>query len=92
MPRMPEFSPHVRPDWPQIKEDVMRRALRAKFHTHGQLLDLLLNTGNKRLVEHTIDDSYWGDGGDGSGRNRLGELLMELREEIREEIRANTSS
>jgi hypothetical protein len=24
-----------------------------------------------------------GDGGDGSGKNRLGQLLMELREELR---------
>ena len=29
---------------------------------------------------YTEDDVvYWGDGGDGSGRNRLGLLLMELR-------------
>jgi predicted NAD-dependent protein-ADP-ribosyltransferase YbiA (DUF1768 family) len=35
------------------------------------------------LVEHTARDSYWGDGGDGSGRNRLGHLLMQLRAELR---------
>lgn len=31
-------------------------------------------------VEH---DSYWGDGGDGSGKNRLGVLLQKLREELK---------
>jgi hypothetical protein len=33
-------------------------------------------------VEHTTNDRYWGDGGDGSGKNRLGALLMELRAEL----------
>ena len=33
--------------------------------------DTLLATGNARIVEHTERDSYWGDGGDGSGKNML---------------------
>ncbi len=32
-----------------------------------------------RLVEHTDNDVFWGDGGDGSGHNMLGRLLMEQR-------------
>ena len=36
---------------------------------------ILLGTGDALLVEHTSNDSYWGDGGDGSGQNRLGRLL-----------------
>ncbi len=35
-----------------------------------------------RLVEHTNNDVFWGDGGDGSGHNMLGRLLMELRAEL----------
>jgi predicted NAD-dependent protein-ADP-ribosyltransferase YbiA (DUF1768 family) len=31
----------------------------------------------------TENDSYWGDGGDGSGRNMLGQVLMRVREELR---------
>ena len=31
-------------------------------------------------MEHTDNDNYWGDAGDGSGLNRLGDLLVELRE------------
>lgn len=68
-----------RADWATVRDDVMREALRAKFTQHADLRELLLSTGDARLVEHTTNDSYWGDGGDGSGRNRLGELLMELR-------------
>jgi predicted NAD-dependent protein-ADP-ribosyltransferase YbiA (DUF1768 family) len=44
---------------------------------------MLLSTGHETIVEHTANDDYWGDGGDGSGRNRLGLLLMELREILR---------
>ncbi|MBB6099014.1 hypothetical protein HNR42_002450 [Deinobacterium chartae] len=69
----------LRPDWEAVKDDVMRRALHAKFTQHPGLRALLLATGNARLVEHTRNDRYWGDGGDGSGRNMLGRLLMELR-------------
>ncbi len=73
----------LRADWEQIKENVMRDALRAKFTQHPALRTLLLGTGDAELIEHTTNDSYWGDGGDGSGRNRLGALLMELRTELR---------
>lgn len=74
----------LRRDWESVKEDVMYRALVAKFTQHADLRDVLLGTGDAILVEHTVNDSYWGDGGDGSGKNRLGHLLMRLRMELRE--------
>lgn len=58
----------------------MRDGLILKFTQNPHLLDLLLSTKNRKIVEHTVNDSYWGDGGDGSGKNRLGSILMELRE------------
>jgi ribA/ribD-fused uncharacterized protein len=67
----------------EVKDGVMKKALIAKFTQHPKLKRLLLSTGDKTLVEHTVNDSYWGDGGDGSGKNKLGLLLMEVREEIR---------
>ena len=70
----------LRPDWESVKDDVMLRALRAKFSQHPKLAALLLSTGDARLVEHTTNDSYWADGGDGSGRNMLGRLLERVRE------------
>ncbi len=73
----------LRRDWESVKEQVMLDALRAKFTQHEELKAVLLGTGDAVLVEHTEKDSYWGDGGDGSGKNRLGELLMKLREELR---------
>ena len=73
----------LRSDWESIKEDVMMKALRAKFTQHEKFGRILLETGDARLIEHTTNDSYWADGGDGSGKNRLGILLMQLREELR---------
>ncbi|MBS0196796.1 MAG: NADAR family protein [Planctomycetes bacterium] len=73
----------VRPDWATLKEIVMLRALRAKFSQHAELALRLTATGHARLVEHTHLDSYWADGGDGSGLNRLGALLEQVREELR---------
>ncbi|WP_424949526.1 NADAR family protein [Deinococcus sp.] len=75
----------LRPDWEAVKDEVMMAALRAKFTQHPELRELLLGTADAELVEHTANDRYWADGGDGSGRNRLGELLTELRTELRKE-------
>lgn len=73
----------IRRNWDGMRVNVMRDALRAKFTQHGELTQLLLATGEAKLVEHTENDAYWGDGGDGSGSNMLGRLLMELRSELR---------
>lgn len=73
----------LRTDWETAKDDVMRDALRAKFTQHPSLRSLLLSTRNAELVEHTANDHYWADGGDGTGVNRLGQLLMELRASLK---------
>jgi ribA/ribD-fused uncharacterized protein len=75
----------LRRDWESTKVSVMREAVRAKFTQHADLTRLLLDTGDAKLVEHTDNDDYWGDGGDGSGKNMLGRILMEVREELRKQ-------
>lgn len=73
----------LRKDWERVKDDVMYRALQAKFAQHAELRKTLLETGDAKLIEHTKNDSYWADGGNGLGKNMLGILLMRLREELR---------
>lgn len=73
----------LRSDWEKVKDDVMREAVRAKFTQNEHLKKTLLSTGDAALVEHTVNDSYWGDGGNGKGKNMLGKILMEIREEIK---------
>ena len=84
MGRSPEHA--VRGDWDEVKDAVMLRAVRAKFSQHPALGSQLVGTGSALLVEHAPGDFYWGDGGDGSGLNRLGQILMQVREELREVI------
>ena len=74
----------LRPDWEAVKVAVMTDAVRAKFTQHEPLRAILLATGDAKLVEHTANDCYWGDGGDGSGQNMLGQILMRIRAELRE--------
>jgi ribA/ribD-fused uncharacterized protein len=76
----------VVPNWTEVKYDRMRNVLRAKFSQHADLKEILLSTGNARLVEAgRVDNSVnrtWGEI-NGKGQNMLGILLMEVREELR---------
>ena len=73
----------MRRDWESVKVGIMRDALMAKFTQHEELRMLLLSTGDAKIVEHTASDAFWGDGGDGAGKNMLGQVLMQVRESLR---------
>jgi ribA/ribD-fused uncharacterized protein len=73
----------LRRDWESVKVAIMRKAVLTKFTQHAELREQLLATADAKIVEHTERDDYWGDGGDGSGKNMLGRILMEVREELR---------
>ena len=75
----------LRSDWEEIKEEVMRKAVLKKFQTHAEIREILLSTGDEELVENAPGDYYWGCGKDGSGKNRLGAILMEVREQLKAE-------
>lgn len=72
----------LRRNWEAIKDNIMQDAVYAKFSQHPELGELLLSTGEATLIEHTPNDSYWGDGGDGTGKNMLGKILMEIRKRL----------
>lgn len=76
----------VAPGWSKTKFARMKDVLRAKFTQHSDLRNLLLSTGDVRLVEAATVDSpvnrLWGEV-NGVGQNMLGVLLMEVREELR---------
>ena len=73
----------IRPEWDDVKDDVMLAAVRRKFANHQQIRAILLATGDEALVENAPSDFYWGCGADRSGKNRLGEILMLVRSELR---------
>ena len=74
----------LRPDWEEVKEEVMRRAVHQKFASHPDLRQLLLETGDEDLIEDAPRDYYWGRGARGTGKNRLGVILMDVRSALRE--------
>ena len=88
--RFTQMSPHdakkagrtveLRPDWEQVKVDVMRTVLLSKFTKHKKLMERLKGTGDSYL-EETNDwgDKIWGVV-NGEGQNLLGKLLMDLRD------------
>jgi ribA/ribD-fused uncharacterized protein len=89
----------LRPGWEEIKIEVMRQIIAAKFASATEevrlplLSGLLMATGGKHLVEgNTWGDTFWGcvHPTEGSnlwvGRNQLGILLMERRRVLQHEI------
>ncbi len=73
----------LRTDWEEVKDKVMLQALRMKFSQNPEIAKGLVATGDAILIEHTRNDDYWANGGDGSGKNKLGLLLMQVREELK---------
>jgi ribA/ribD-fused uncharacterized protein len=73
----------LRHDWEKVKDQVMREAVLEKFLSHADIQATLLGTGDQDLVENAPSDWYWGCGSDGTGKNMLGTILMEVRSEIR---------
>lgn len=72
----------LRSDWETVKDEIMRAGVRTKVAQNSDVRELLLSTGAAVIVEHTANDVYWGDGGDGTGKNMLGTILMEIRSEL----------
>lgn len=80
--RMGKQVKMMREDWETIKVPVMLNLLRIKFSIPS-LKQLLLDTGDAKLIEgNWWGDKFWGVC-NGEGRNMLGTLLMNLREELR---------
>lgn len=77
----------LRPDWEEIKVDVMRHLIFQKFKQHPDLALKLLETRGSKLIEgNTWGDREWGVDEHGVGKNLLGRLLMERRGIIRRQI------
>jgi len=75
----------LRPDWEEVKDDIMYEICLTKFLGDHVLLDLLHRTSPKWLIEGNYwHDNYWGDCScekckDIDGKNKLGKILMDIR-------------
>eukprot|EP01147_Barroeca_monosierra_P007763 gene7763-630_t len=82
----------IRHDWEDVKVGIMLQACLAKFRQNPILARRLLKTGSRQLIEHTEKDSIWGDGGDGTGKNLLGQVLMQVRDILQSESKNRESN
>jgi predicted NAD-dependent protein-ADP-ribosyltransferase YbiA (DUF1768 family) len=67
----------------------MLRGLRLKYRVPAAR-ELLLSTQDRPLVESSPFDYFWAAGQDGSGPNRLGQLLVQVRDELCSDEAART--
>lgn len=77
---MPE---KYRDDWDKVKVDWMLLICRAKLEQHPYIQKKLLETGDRRLVESSPIDPFWGWGPNKDGENHLGRVWMTLRDELK---------
>lgn len=79
-----KYRDHVRKDWRSVSLACMEKAVIEKFAQHPDLRRKLLQTNNALLVEHTVNDNFYGDNGDGTGENHLGKILMKVRKKLKD--------
>ena len=80
------YQEFVRPDWNEIKFEVMEWCLKVKLIQNRETFgSLLRSTKDLPIVEYSTKDNLWGAIPDGEGHlrgvNALGRLLMKVRSE-----------
>jgi ribA/ribD-fused uncharacterized protein len=79
----------LRPDWEDIKKELMAKIVTAKFAQNPELEEMLLNTGDELIVDsNDWHDNIWGQCSCEEckaikGENILGVILMQIRDEIK---------
>lgn len=71
------------PNFDHDKYEIMKDIVFEKYLQNRNLLDQLIKTGDEYLIEDSPVDYYWGCGADGSGKNMLGRVLMEVRDDLK---------
>lgn len=69
-------------EWNKIKVKVMSSIVSSKFNQNKNLQDILIATKDSMLGEASKNDYFWGLGEKGTGKNILGQILMQYRNNI----------
>ena len=75
----------IRKDWKKIKVVIMTRAVYTKCRTYPEIAQKLLDTEDRKLVENSQYDYFWGCGRDRRGGNQYGNVLMSVRKKLKQE-------
>ena len=73
----------LRVDWETVKDSIMKKCVMEKVLQHPEIMTKLLDTGEEEIIEDSPIDYYWGCGANGTGKNMLGKILMDIRGELR---------
>ena len=76
-----EYKTNRRADFEANKFKIMEAGMRAKFAQNSEAAEMLRATGNAVLIK-SCPKCYKCGFGEGSGTNRLGKILMEIRAEL----------
>lgn len=79
--KTPEYKTNRRANFDKQKFEIMERALRAKFVQHPDVAEKLKSTGDAILIK-SCPRCYKCGFGEGSGENRIGKVLMQIRSEL----------
>lgn len=83
----------ISPGWSKNRRERMRAVVTAKFRQHADLAEILLSTGDARIVEFSRTNNEvnrrWGEVEGVGGQNWLGIILCEVRDQLRAEIAAS---
>jgi ribA/ribD-fused uncharacterized protein len=77
--------------WKNKQEEFMSKGCREKFMQNPSLMQFLKDTDGKTIVEARSDDKFWGAGlrtndkhfdspPNWPGKNKLGQILMNIRQ------------
>ena len=75
----------MRKDWDDVREVYMTRGVYTKCRTHPDAAAALLDTADRKVIETSQYDYYWGCGRDTRGLNTYGKVLMNVRARLAEE-------
>ena len=79
--KTPEYKINRRPNFDENKFKIMEDGVRAKFAQNPHAADLLRSTGKATLIK-SCKVCYKCGFGEGSGKNTMGKILMQIREEL----------
>ncbi len=82
MTKAPEYKINRRSNFDKNKFDIMEKGMRAKFYQNRQAAEMLKSTGDALLIK-SCEVCYKCGFGEGSGKNGIGKILMQIREELK---------
>ena len=85
----------TRSDWDDVKFDIMKYCVELKLYQNwSHLKPLLLETGDRPIVELSHKDTYWGTVASGDntvqGHNVLGNIWNEIKKDLMEYMKKPT--